>query len=560
MPICEKCSVSFSLPEGPVEVVTTRVLCPACLREYRAAKAAKVASLQKAPTQKTPTQQTPTQKAPSTNQRPAQPHAAAPPRPRTALDAEPGALPPARAVGKRPLAPSESLARPKNAQPRSTLPAKPISAKRPSEPAKLERRPARKPSRDREFIARETQALKKRESRTLWIGGITALVLMAAAGGVVWMVVGKKTAEQEAFAAAKKRVDDFYAQFQAMEMTTEEEAQALVNFAEQNQDIWRTEEIAPDVNSRMAKAKNTIDRMREVTSLLERLAKIEEVLKTPETQSAEALAEERRKLDELEAKAGMVGDEFVARVKAARATADQWYVTRLHEEAKAAAVALPGREALAKYTRAEEEILKIYEKTVKDQNKEAQGFFQQQYREVIQESDALCASVFTDAAIEATPWRDLLAGDEVSKWRAAALEGFEHRIENGVLHILGPSPQAGALGILSIGDDEFWRDFVLDFEFAILKGDFQIYLRLGPKVDGSSESVSYTTEGPDAVNVGETYPAEVSFIGSTMAVTLEENPTPYESSWTKRRKGAIGLVIPEGSEIRFTRMRIRVLR
>ncbi len=547
MPICEKCSVSFSLPDGPVEVVTTRVLCPACLREYRAAKAAKVSSLR-------PTS--------STNQRPGQTHAAPPPRPRTALDAEPerAAPPPARPVVKKPLASPESLARPKNAQPRSGLPAKPTSAKRAPEPAMLERRPAKKSSLDREFIARETQALKRRESRTLWIGGITALLLMAAAGGVVWVVVGKKTAEKEAFAAAKKRIDDFYAQFQAMEMTTEEQAQALVNFAEQNQAIWEIAEIAPDVNSRMAKARNTIDRMREVTSLLERLGKIEGVLKTPETQSAEALAEERRKLDELEAKAGMVGDEFVARVKAARATADQWYVTRLHEEAKAAAVALPGREALAKYTRAEEEILKIYEKTVKDQNKEAQGFFQQQYQEIIQESDALCASVFDEAAIEATPWRDLLAGGEVSQWLAPALAGFEHRFEGGVMHIIGPSSAAGAQGVLSIGDTELWRDFVLDFEFQIIKGEFQLFVRLGPKVDKSSESISYVTEGPDAVNLGEIYPAEVRFIGSTMTVTLEGNPASYESSWTKRRKGAIGLVIPEDAEIKFTRMRIRVLR
>ena len=41
---CEKCGVSFAPPEGPTEVTSTRVLCPACGAAYAAEKRRQLAA------------------------------------------------------------------------------------------------------------------------------------------------------------------------------------------------------------------------------------------------------------------------------------------------------------------------------------------------------------------------------------------------------------------------------------------------------------------------------------------------------------------------------------
>src|SRR5262245_44328056 len=77
------------------------------------------------------------------------------------------------------------------------------------------------------------------------------------------------------------------------------------------------------------------------------------------------------------------------------------------------------------------------------------------YKAVLQLSDAAVERYFTPEIVESVPWRDLLA--DPSAWKTSEPKGFESKLENGVLHLVGPARTADAQGIASIGDGEDWR-------------------------------------------------------------------------------------------------------
>jgi hypothetical protein len=60
------------------------------------------------------------------------------------------------------------------------------------------------------------------------------------------------------------------------------------------------------------------------------------------------------------------------------------------------------------------------------------------------------------------------------------------------------------------------------------------------------------------------YRITVTLVGSSFKLVFDKNTAlnyeEPEMRWTMRRKGAIGISVPPGSEIRITRMRIKILR
>src|SRR5262249_52499977 len=87
-----------------------------------------------------------------------------------------------------------------------------------------------------------------------------------------------------------------------------------------------------------------------------------------------------------------------------------------------------------------------------------------------------------------------------------------------------------------------------------------------PKVaDTNVESFPLeAVEAPPGLMVGKTYHLTVSFIGSSFSLKAAEDDdiqaltktSPYYHS----RRGAFGVTLPKGSQIEFTKLRLRVLR
>jgi hypothetical protein len=526
MATCEKCGVTFEPSKDVVEVTSLRVLCPSCFAARQAAKAAKTA---------VPVSQT------------------------------------AAVASAAPAA-----ARPSPASPHPAPPAKPVAAKPAAVPAKpAPARVARAPKKHRiDASTLESHELSKKQGRSALIGFIVAVVILAVAGVTLWKVMGIHKSERDVQAAYQAKLDKFREDFQAIDISNEEGANRLVAFVdlEENQALWKAADYAPDVVSRRAKAKTFLEQQAERQGLLDRLSAIENALAQAATIAPAELAEQRRRIEELIPKADFLGAEFPSRMKALRDTADKTYVERLKTEATNASHADPmSRQELSKIQFSEDEVLKIYEAAYRlwDKNKsdaalgEKKSYYEGIYRSVMSFSDTAVGRFFTAEEIEKTPWTDLLSGEQASNWAGEAVKGFERRIENGVMHLIGPDPSVGSEAIISVGDREQWRDFLIDIEFTIVKGKFTVFMRLPRSWQENVELLELSTaEG--LFTPGESCAMWLRMVGSTFAYEIrsEDSNGPESSpiSWTQVRKGAIGLSIPKNSEVKITRLRIKALR
>ena len=289
-------------------------------------------------------------------------------------------------------------------------------------------------------------------------------------------------------------------------------------------------------------------------------------LKTARQASPDEVANLRRDLSEIESSADSMGVEFIARVVKARAEINRTYVEVLHEDAKkfAAENSDQRKLALLRYTKAEDEIIKLLDDAEKNKkkDKETAVFYEGHYQEVITESDDLVTKTYTAKEIEKIPWKDLLSGEQATFWNPAAAKGFSHAIANGQMTLIGPDVGANAMGLISIGDREIWRDFIMDMEFTMDSGDFKMYLRLGLNPNNTVTQVKFKS-GADGIVAGKKYQVTLKVIGSTVELVYYPEDVPSEPTtvdWTKSRKGAVGFALSEGTRLKFTRLKVRELR
>jgi hypothetical protein len=355
---------------------------------------------------------------------------------------------------------------------------------------------------------------------------------------------------------------------------TEAELEKVIAFLEdpERRKVWAANSPQMgDVISVLSKAKNDLLSKQEKAALKATFEAVRVSLANPSAMSVEDIKLARQKLVlEVEPKTSLMDQQFAADVAQVKQSADRAYVAKLHETARSAAnqaTDLDGRRAaLEKYRIAEDETVKLFDESYK-KNKELETYYGDHYREVINESDVLAKAIFTPDYIEKQPWKDLLSNDQAPNWNASSLEGFTYRFERGALFLRGPNAAAKSSGAISIADREQLRDFVLDIEFTITKGEFEMYLRVGKRFDGTVETMKLSAlEEPSnptfILMPGESYSGTITYIGSSWVCELSAgDPAGNEAvKWSQSRKGGIGFLIPPESEFKITRMRVRSLR
>jgi hypothetical protein len=227
------------------------------------------------------------------------------------------------------------------------------------------------------------------------------------------------------------------------------------------------------------------------------------------------------------------------------------------------------REELFAATRAEDEAVKALDTAIKARERpDVIEPLTQQYRQCIEKTDALVNKVFTPEVIERTPWTNLLADPQKDYWQHVAFQSWQ--ITDGVLDCVGPALDAKQTAIMSIGDLEQWRDFVLDVEFTLVAGESAFHFRLGPFVNTSTLSLKVACDGEGhsdadtSFRLGASNQMTVTLLGSSWRVDFADpahaSHDEPEVPWVIRRKGAVAVSVPPGSAIRITRMRIKVLR
>jgi len=531
MATCEKCGTSFTMPPQTGEVTSARVLCPPCAAERQAAKAAARATAARS----------------TTGARAAAAQAPAPP---AARPAPPPPLPVAR--------PTPPPARPTTPPAPANHPTGATSARRPT---------------TARSTRRESVIVQAQVNRTTTIGMIAAgaVVLIAAVIVAIYFATdkAKKTAEQQ-------RIDEikaFHKSLTDLDLSNVENAQkallVLAEDAKKEKPIQQEDykNYSKEYQSIRVRAQQTIDQDTERKDVARRLKIVEDLLASPETRTSDELADARRKIEELEPKQDLMGAEFTAKLDQLREVSDRVLIDKLLTEARDFVAANPDKKRLAlskHYARAEEELLKTFEKHFRDPDQTKRRKYEEMYRNLITESDQLADATYTPEAVAQTTPKDLLGPDlPPDYWRRSPTPGLEVRVEGGVMTIKGPDPAAagGNQGVIHTGGMGAWRDFVIEMEFVIEKGSFNLIPRMGKNYQ-TSESIPFIA-ADTALQAGKSYAVTISFIGSRLIVTYrngEADGMDLLTRWGYTRKGDLVLAISEGALIKITKLKIRELR
>jgi hypothetical protein len=392
-------------------------------------------------------------------------------------------------------------------------------------------------------------------------GGLAVVVL-----GVVVVVMRKHAEEKRVEEAYQNEVANLYTELTSLNIEDETQAKQLIAKAKDKERRWVNHELAPKIQSLIARSAASLETGKERRETLGSFTEIENLLKDPAALSPDSINDLRRRLTELEAKISLGGEEFVKRYNDARTTADKSFVTRKLDAARENA-STP-RTALVDSQAAEDEIRKVLDQAVMEKNKELQDFYADLYKKAIAQTDQLATALFTDKVIGELPWTDCLAGEQLKFWNASTAKGFSHDAQPASLRIVGPDPDAGKQAVISIGDREQWRNFVLEMEFVIEKGNLELFLRLGRAPNANTISYPLMTESDQRnLKAGKPYHVIMKVVGSQWSIRYEndddlDTPPPKEETvtWAKTRKGAVGFLVPPGARFRATSFKVRELR
>ncbi|MBL8858981.1 MAG: hypothetical protein JNL28_10780 [Planctomycetes bacterium] len=414
-----------------------------------------------------------------------------------------------------------------------------------------------------EDVRREVEMLRKSQDKWITYGWIVALGLLVVAGGTYYVTSSRKKAIEAAYAEEAAAREAFVKKFEDFDINNPAhvtQAEALIA-DEANKELWNTQAARDKINRILTTMRLNREAAATKDALRQGLEGLEQIANTASSQPSEELAKHRRRMGEYEGATDM-GLEFGQRVSKVKVQLDRAFVAKVHEEAKALAAKGPSeaRAALTFYTKAEDEVIRLLDEAAKKRIDDLKDYYAGHFKEMIVESDALATAVFTPEVIDKTPWLDLLTADQKENWQQPGFTGWQ--LDNGVIHAV-TDLGSRATAIMSIGDREQWRDYVVEIEFTLLKGDATLHLRLGRSVTNATYNWLLPTTGSNPYKAGTTNSITATLIGSELKLNFSDPDRTQQLEsfgWTMSRKGGIGVSVPPGCEIKVSKMRIKALR
>jgi len=510
MATCEMCGATFSPAPNAGEVVSLRVLCPNCLAKKRATARSAAAA------------------APSRTSRD------------ELVEVEP--------VENAPRRPGAGRARPTTGTSRRA-------------PSSSTRRPV--------VAHHEGHIMEESMERTTKIGMMVAGGLLLIGLVVVFIVKGKKDERDRIEREHAAAIAGFTEELTKLDLTKAADARKALDILAEDaklpNPLQQQDPIAKDIPSIKSRAQSMLDTDRERQDLDKRLVVLEEVINQADVKTTEELAAVRTKLEEIDARKEAGGPEFIARVNKARTSIDPAFAKKLLAEARTFRDSHKdqGKQALiTHYSRAEDEILKLWQKAYRDKNKDTEPTLQSLYVDVLRESNELSTNLFTEEVIEKTPWKNLLTGELKSTWVGSEFEGFRWVNGPNGLQIIADKTRNRSSGLVTVGPVAGWRDFQLEMEFTIEKGEAELILRVG-KDATKAEALKLTTSGADPLQTGKKYTATVTVVGELLRFVYRDGSPPditRKFHPTNSRKGQVGFVAHDGTSLLVSKLQIRELR
>jgi hypothetical protein len=427
-------------------------------------------------------------------------------------------------------------------------------------------------------VAREIELLRKRQDKWILYGWIVAGVMIVIAGGA-WLysknVRDTREEKRITYETTMKSLADEFRTLNASinsipaaekVIARAEETKTTVRMPDGTMDTGWNDSYVDGVKSAaqaaLGKATSYIKTERDRTEVMEGLANLELAVKDAANKKPEELAQLRRRVTDYEGRGQSYGVEFEARVSRAKVDLNRAVARRLFDEAKAVAAKGEARAALNAYAKAEDELRSLMDEAHSKRNQDAITWVEPLYQQCMEESDKIAYAAFTPEQIDKVDWIDVL-NTPAMKWVYDGLGGF--RSDNGQVHAIGSPPGSKKEGVFSVGDLEYWRDFVMEIEFVPVKGTTKLYWRLGKQTNAAPDEFPVDLAGGDGFKPNQTYSMTVSYIGSRrvwdFSPDMERDQEVMDPiSWRRQRVGAFGAAVSEGAEFKITKLRIKVLR
>lgn len=352
----------------------------------------------------------------------------------------------------------------------------------------------------------------------------------------------RATAQQESQAIAT-----FVQEIRDCDLTQPEAARTALRRVGAMQELWARSDRANEVLALRDRAAATVRAHDTLQSLGARLQALSAALHdpAPEPERLAALHEEAVAVC---ADARRFDGDAGGRAAAMQARVADYCLQHLHANAAAAA----GEVALVRYGRAEL-LAAAMERQAKTNHADLSPSWFQLRDRLAGESDAVCVQVATPQFLARVPVQDLLRQDQKDGWRASSTDGLSMQLQRGVLQIDNGAPAGGAAGVVAIGYNDGWRDFVLQFDATVQRGEVRLLLRLCTSTDPARVPHLVLAAGQDGH-------CRVDVLGGTVRASCGGGAEQQIDATAQPRVGGIGVLLSPGSAVRFTSMSLQKLR
>jgi hypothetical protein len=181
------------------------------------------------------------------------------------------------------------------------------------------------------------------------------------------------------------------------------------------------------------------------------------------------------------------------------------------------------------------------------------------YTELISESDRLVSRLETPEYEAGLPERDLLLPENRRWVRWGKSSGVEMTFSERQIEMKGVGVPGGrGPGVVSFGGwDPPWHDLVLDLNFTIQSGGFQLCLRYWPQ----RRWFQLEFDQRSGYELDKAYQVTIRVKGSTVTLLApDQNPQFDILQPTTSRTGGVGFGLRPGSVVRLSTCRLKLLR
>ncbi|MSR46856.1 MAG: hypothetical protein EXS13_07320 [Planctomycetes bacterium] len=399
-------------------------------------------------------------------------------------------------------------------------------------------------------------------------GGLLVIVLI-----VVLSVKGTKDEIRDTEEKRVVALTELVTKVELVDFGSDSSLKETFAYIEANKEIWKGSERDSAVSAVYRRVQAAIDNAKLRTEILARVDIVKQKMAAADALSPEQMRDLKRELEELDGLGTIVGDKIAKEISELRKTSEHIFAQQFFAYAdKLASGGGEQRVALRAATFAEDQLRETWDNFRRAKNAEETAFYEPIYKSVLALTDKIAYDLFNAGperdqldGEESMGFKDLLSEDAKKKWNPTNTKGFSWRIEGGVMQIVGPDADTNQKAILAIGDIEQWRHYMLQMEFTLEAGNFDIFFRLGRKPNNTNPNFVINPSNTDPARfqfeAGKKYTLRFGVMGSRFQVKLwgdEEAVIHIEDCrWTDTRAGAIGLQIPPGCRMRVTEFKLR---